>query len=266
MESMFAIGSIFRFSRAQLGFTLAEISIVLVVVGLLIGGVLVGQSLVDSARVSKQAKQFQQFDIAIGGFKEKYKQLPGDTTFLRDPNNTAITPGNNDGIITDRLTPGLRWHDGSEIANVWYQLTVNEALGGKKYLTSYNGSEICAGVYSPEAALKGTGNRRLVFMVYGISSTGKNYYGMFRSCASNNWDADFTPYVKAIDLANLDIKIDDGNGISGKIVARTNAHPVTLEDDSTAPAGNCINALGVYNVGSSSDQQCTPRIEMFSTR
>jgi prepilin-type N-terminal cleavage/methylation domain-containing protein len=66
-----------RLSRQ--GFTLVELSIVLVVIGLLIGGILIGQSLVSGAKINAQIKQLQQFDIATSLFKLNYKRLPGDT-------------------------------------------------------------------------------------------------------------------------------------------------------------------------------------------
>ena len=60
------------------GFTLVELSIVLVIIGLLIGGILVGQSLINSAKINAQVRQLQQFDIATNTFKTKFKQIPGD--------------------------------------------------------------------------------------------------------------------------------------------------------------------------------------------
>ena len=60
------------------GFTLVELSIIIVIVGLLIGGVLIGQSLIESAKINSQVKQLQQYDIAINNFKSKYSCLPAD--------------------------------------------------------------------------------------------------------------------------------------------------------------------------------------------
>ena len=60
------------------GFTLIELSIVLVIIGLLIGGILVGQSLIQSAAINATVSQIQQFDASTMAFKSKYKYLPGD--------------------------------------------------------------------------------------------------------------------------------------------------------------------------------------------
>ncbi len=62
----------------NLGFTLIELSIVLVVIGLLVGGVLVGRDLIKSATIRSQIKQIEELETAVGAFKVKYGYLPGD--------------------------------------------------------------------------------------------------------------------------------------------------------------------------------------------
>lgn len=80
------------------GFTLVELSIVLVIVGLLIGGILVGQSLIESAKLNRVISQLSQYDVAVTTFYTKYKQLPGDsnlfdTTWGWAYNNDKVTDG-----------------------------------------------------------------------------------------------------------------------------------------------------------------------------
>lgn len=60
------------------GFTLIELSIVLVIIGLLVGGVLVGKDLIDAAGVRAQIKQLESYKLALNDFKLKYDCLPGD--------------------------------------------------------------------------------------------------------------------------------------------------------------------------------------------
>ncbi len=62
----------------QSGFTLVEIAIVLVIIGLLLGGVLKGQELINSAKVKNFATDFRNIPLFIYGFQDKYKVLPGD--------------------------------------------------------------------------------------------------------------------------------------------------------------------------------------------
>jgi prepilin-type N-terminal cleavage/methylation domain-containing protein len=64
--------------RNQSGFTLIEIAIVLVIIGLLLGGVLKGQELINSAKVKNFATDFRSLPLFIYGFQDKYRALPGD--------------------------------------------------------------------------------------------------------------------------------------------------------------------------------------------
>ena len=71
----------------QSGFTLVEIAIVLVIIGLLLGGVLKGQELINSAKVKNLATDFRNIPLFIYGYQDKYKALPGDHATVA----TAIT-------------------------------------------------------------------------------------------------------------------------------------------------------------------------------
>ena len=66
--------------RNQSGFTLIEIAIVLVIIGLLLGGVLKGQELINSAKVKNLAMDFKNIPVFIYGYQDKFKALPGDDT------------------------------------------------------------------------------------------------------------------------------------------------------------------------------------------
>ncbi|MHB0975431.1 MAG: prepilin-type N-terminal cleavage/methylation domain-containing protein [Thiobacillus sp.] len=67
-----------HFARRQSGFTLIEIAIVLVIIGLLLGGILKGQELINSARVKNLATDFRNIPVFIYGYQDKFKALPGD--------------------------------------------------------------------------------------------------------------------------------------------------------------------------------------------
>ena len=66
------------FSRRQSGFTLIEIAIVLVIIGLLLGGILKGQELINSARVKNLGTDFRNIPVFIYGYQDKFRTLPGD--------------------------------------------------------------------------------------------------------------------------------------------------------------------------------------------
>ena len=62
----------------QAGFTLIELAIVLVIIGLLLGGVLRGQELINSAKVKNMARDFQNVQVYMYGYQDRFKVLPGD--------------------------------------------------------------------------------------------------------------------------------------------------------------------------------------------
>ena len=90
--------------RGQAGFTLVELAIVMIIIGLLIAGVLKGQALIGNAKVTAQVAQVKAIDAATSTFKDMYSALPGD--LLNATNrlpNCAGAPcnvaGNGDGSI-----------------------------------------------------------------------------------------------------------------------------------------------------------------------
>ncbi len=64
--------------HSEQGFTLVELAIVMVIIGLLIGGILKGQELITTARVGATVSQLKSLDGAINTFQEKYAAYPGD--------------------------------------------------------------------------------------------------------------------------------------------------------------------------------------------
>ena len=64
--------------KKQAGFTLIELAIVLVIIGLLLGGVLKGQELINSAKVKNMATDFKNIQVYIYGYQDKFRALPGD--------------------------------------------------------------------------------------------------------------------------------------------------------------------------------------------
>lgn len=97
----------------QSGFTLVELAIVLVIIGLIVGGVLAGQDLIKAAKLQKGVKQLTDTNTGAATFLTKYGQIPGDysnansfTTgaVLSNGNPAQAGLGNGDGAITGYMT------------------------------------------------------------------------------------------------------------------------------------------------------------------
>src|SRR5271156_5601924 len=91
--------------RAQAGFTLVELAIVMIIIGLLIAGVLKGQALIANAQVTSTVAQVKAIEAATTTFKDTYSSLPGDmvSPATKLPNCAAApcsTAGNGDGSLT----------------------------------------------------------------------------------------------------------------------------------------------------------------------
>jgi prepilin-type N-terminal cleavage/methylation domain-containing protein len=110
----------------QKGFTLVEIAIVLVVIGLLLGGILKGQQLINSARVRNLADQSSGVQAAYYGFVDRFRNVPGDmdpvkacTAIGKDVDSgvsgfsgdcsTATIGGNGNGQIDTIAEAGAVW-------------------------------------------------------------------------------------------------------------------------------------------------------------
>ncbi|HEY2630235.1 MAG TPA: prepilin-type N-terminal cleavage/methylation domain-containing protein [Usitatibacter sp.] len=88
--------------RQQSGFTLVEIAIVLVIIGLLLGGILKGQELINSAKVKNLANDFRVIPTYIYAYQDKYRSLPGDDSAVvahLGATATQATTSQGNGVI-----------------------------------------------------------------------------------------------------------------------------------------------------------------------
>lgn len=121
------------------GFTLIELAIVLVIIGLVVGGVLVGRDLISAAGVRSQIAQIESFLSAASTFRGKYGYLPGDI-----PNPDAVNfgfvsrgpdPGEGDGngILEGISGSGGNWgiyQTGGETSMFWRDLSQAKLIPG----------------------------------------------------------------------------------------------------------------------------------------
>jgi prepilin-type N-terminal cleavage/methylation domain-containing protein len=213
------------------GFTLIELSIVLVVVGLIVGGVLVGQDLIRAAQVRATISQMEKYNTAVNTFYGKYQALPGDMNASAAANYGFIPRGNQQGegdgngiiesgggLITGQNC-GITWTASTSLASgetsvFWVDLSQaglieNGFIAATE--TGNNGSTVIRN-YMPDAQLGG-GNYWYVY-----SYRGANYYGLSVVTSVAGFPLSF-PGLTVKQAYAIDQKIDDGLPQSGRAVA-----------------------------------------------
>ena len=128
----------------QRGFTLVEIAIVLVIIGLLLGGILKGQELINSARVRNLADTATGIQAAYYGFIDRYRRVPGDWNPVGASTaiGATITDGGNDSGQIDNGAAGDPVY--TEPNAMWVQMAAagfiqGSYLGGGAAPTNANG-------------------------------------------------------------------------------------------------------------------------------
>jgi len=245
------------------GFTLIELSIVLVIVGLLIGGILVAQSMIITARLQNFIRQTQQFDVAVTNFQTKFASLPGDSIYFG---------GDGDGFIED--ADGVADHFTGEIANFWVHLQQSGfTYQGKNFTATMPGNLFDLNSNTPNSpslfvdkkTAVAVSHIRTVLVGLDNVTFDKNYFiftnwnglnlitGFFGSPGSNG------RFVTGANAFAIDSKIDDGLPVSGKVFGY-------VKSTVTSMSGACATTLdftSVY-VTTFSTPICTMSIEMQS--
>ena len=102
-----------KIAGSQSGFTLIEIAVVLVIIGLLLGGVLQGQQLIENSRVKSATNDFNGIAAAAFSYQDRYGRLPGDdpgtgatATDLQGRGDSwaSTADGDGDGVVDGVLT------------------------------------------------------------------------------------------------------------------------------------------------------------------
>ncbi|MDL1970468.1 MAG: type II secretion system GspH family protein [Candidatus Desulfofervidaceae bacterium] len=139
--------------KGKRGFTLVELAIVLVIIGLILGAVLKGQEMIQNAKKKRLVSDLQSYSAAFYTFYDKYGQLPGDENDM-DGTVTPFPPGdtnngNGDGYINraeDDNYGAYVWED-LELANIANRK--NNPFGGRYFWGARNfGTPAGTAIYS----------------------------------------------------------------------------------------------------------------------
>lgn len=229
--------------RSQSAFSLVELSIVLVILGLLTGGILGGQALIRAAELRAVSTEFSRYVTATQTFRDKYFALPGDM-----PNATAFwgaepvsncpgnhtTPstssatcnGNGDGRVSWSAGAGF----GGESHRFWQHLAnaglIEGQFTGTQSAGACNGTGTCNNTIGVNAPRSRMSNAGWSVSFLGNVNPGDNYYfsGQYGNALhfgrQGNWTT--ASALRPEETWNIDTKADDGRPGTGSFTTWRN--------------------------------------------
>lgn len=213
------------------GFSLVELSIVLVILGLLTGGILMGQSLIRSSQLRAVSTEAHKFSGALEQFRDKYNGIAGDidnAVSIWGDNATACSDGNganngDPGTCNGNNNGYFEWgaaaaNATSEVLQTWNQLALGGFIEGS-FLGTYDSSGgWTSGKSYPMSRLPDAlwANNTAINYAGDASAYALDYGNFIEIGASANG----IPPLSPDEAYNIDRKIDDGIPSGGMVIAR----------------------------------------------
>ena len=201
--------------KSQVGFTLVEIAIVLVIIGLLLGGILKGQEMITQAKIKNVINDFNGITAAVTSYQDRYRAIPGDDQGANARWVTqAPAAGSGDGIVAGLYNANNTAGTGgapvaaAESNLFWQHLRIAGFIAGPT-----------TGLGSGSPPPNATGG--LIGVETGVGGTNGLGFTSLIMCTSN------LPDKVAI---AVDTQADDGNPVTGQVRGQLQAgpNPITL--------------------------------------
>jgi prepilin-type N-terminal cleavage/methylation domain-containing protein len=249
---------------ASRGFSLIELSIVLVILGLLTGGILSGQALIRASQLRAVTTEYQRYVTAVHGFRDKYFALPGDFNNATAFWTGAVTVnGNGDGNIVGSTTVAS-----NETGYFWQHLALAGLVEGS--YTPADWTAINAPTTNPKSKMQpATWSMRYVGpvttndSVVGTGGGGQvvyegNYGNAFFLMSGLTLLTPSGGVLKAEEAWNIDTKLDDGKPGTGTVMSLESQGKATAGTGcgNTAPA-TTTQAAAAYDLSNTSATACS---------
>ena len=218
--------------RNQSGFTLIEIAIVLVIIGLLLGGVLKGQELINSAKVKNLAGDFKNIPVFIYGYQDKFKALPGDDAAVTT-HVTGSTLATTGGTVGNGVIEGS-WNTATKTDEsylFWQHVRLAGLAPGPTDVNdpTYMPTNAAGGIVGIQSGTTVVANSPIK------DASGNAIRGSYVICSAGI----LGKFVK-----QLDTTMDDGNTATGSMMAVPSGSPL----NTTATLTAAIDDAATYTV------------------